>query len=200
MKFCRIRLQLVLLALLALSPAASPKDMKPRLAIKISAPQSVQLGSAVPLDVTITNTSTQMVTIFTDRFSVLERSLDFDVRDSEGAPVPETKYSKALKGTDQGLGPQVVVSGHIVQTTLKPGEDIRGRAELSKLFDWKPGTYTIRATRTDFDYGNIQSQQPRPDDADLRKPEATEQRAQSVPVPTSKGVVQSNAVTITIVP
>lgn len=148
------------------------KSAKPYFSVTISAPQAVKVGSAAILNIAVTNTSST-TTPFSSGYGEDqgEFGCDFSVLTAEGKPAPETRYMKAVEGKDQGPGPQLVISTRSLSTRLAPGESMKFRADLNKLFDLEPGKYTVQLSRFESAWEG--------------RPEA---------------VVKSNTITITVTP
>jgi hypothetical protein len=71
-----------------------------------------------------------------------ESTHQFDVRDSKGNAVPETKYYKQLHDP--------LTWHNFRRSILAPGESTKDEATLNKLYDLRdPGEYTVQARRTD---------------------------------------------------
>ena len=134
---------LILYSTLCLA-AAPPQDagVAP-LSIGISAPQdTVQSGSEVQIEVTITNTSDQNL-----RYRPLSwPDVKEDVRDSQGRPAPETAYGRELHA--RHIRP---TAGSFPGTRiLEPGDNVRYRYPLTVIYDLsRPDTYTVQVQRQD---------------------------------------------------
>lgn len=128
-----------------MSVPAFGKGAKPYFSVTISAPGSVKAGSAAIVNIAVTNTSSSTIAFSSGyREDQGEFGCDFSVVTSEGKPAPETRYMKAVKGKNQGPGSQLVISTKSLSTRLAPGEAMKFRADLNKLFDLQPGKYTVQ--------------------------------------------------------
>lgn len=133
---------------LLLSLTVSAEGAKPYFSVTISAPQSIKAGAEAIVNIAVTNTSNS-ATVFSDGHSEDqgEFECDFNVLTSEGKSAPETRYMKAVKGEDQGPGPQLVISTKSLSTRLAPGQALKFTADINKLFDLAPGKYTVQLSR-----------------------------------------------------
>jgi hypothetical protein len=130
---------------LTVSLTALAESTKPYFSVTISAPQRVKAGGAAIVSIAVTNTS-KSTTAFSSGFreDQGEFECDFNVLASDGKQAPETRYMKAIKGKDQGPGPQLVTNTKSLSTRLAPGEALKFSADLNKLFDLAPGKYTVQ--------------------------------------------------------
>jgi len=169
-------------ALLAMAFTGFAQNVEPPVSIVIRAPQNIKVGSTVKLDITMTNVSNRVVEGHFESAIRGELNYDIEVRDSKGKSAPETCYMKAVDGLDRGTCPDFILRTHkgIGEDSLKPGEAIKGSADLNELFDLQPGTYTIQASWFE----------KRPNYRASKKPGH----------PTGVVVAESNVVTVTIIP
>jgi hypothetical protein len=94
----------------------------------------------------MTNTSNDRIGFYVNAPSLGERAFDFDLIDADGRPARKTQYMKAARGEDQGPGPHYFITGSPSGcATLEPGETYEGSADLNKIFELNPGTYTVHA-------------------------------------------------------
>jgi hypothetical protein len=169
-------------ALFAITFPGLAQSAKPPVSIVISAPQAVRAGSKIKMDVTLTNVSNHGVIGYFEDVSHSEFNYDFDVRDSEGKPAPETRLMRAEKGLDPGPGPHIWITTHlgVGGYRVKPGESIKGSADLSELYNLQPGTYTVQLSWWENRARYRDPQKPRP--------------------PAGAVVAKSNTITVTITP
>lgn len=126
--------------------AATAQTTQPTISLTIKAEQDVvQAGSAVKVQITITNVSKQKIGVQRERNPGHgEIFHEFDIRDADGNPAPESNYQKRLRANPPFLS--------LVPTVLAPGESAKDEATLSKLYDLSlPGEYTVQARRYDND-------------------------------------------------
>jgi hypothetical protein len=128
--------------ILTVSLTATAESAKPYFSVTISAQQSVKASGAAIVNIAVTNMS-KSTTAFSSGFAG-EFERDFNVLASDGRQAPETRYMKAVKGQDQGPGPQLVINTRSLSTRLAPGEALKFSADLNKLFDLAPGKYTVQ--------------------------------------------------------
>jgi hypothetical protein len=159
------------------------QDLKPSFTISISAPNTVKAGSLARMDISLVNISNRTITLSTGNNTEGELNFDIDVRDSEGkraAPKPDAWP----------------LSGHLGYVNLKPGEKLKASADVGKLFDLKPGSYSVQVIRAE---GADRLVFPQQRQSDLRGPEAL-QPAQPQPVAPIGPAIKSNTITVTVVP
>jgi hypothetical protein len=114
----------------------------------------VTAGSDVIVNIVLTNTSESR-----DHFAeylVSRNAAEFDywidVRDEKGKAAPQTKYGIKLKG--DGVHPPAATTSNSFDLPFKPGEIVRPRIVVNKLFDLsQPGVYTIQVSRFDLESG-----------------------------------------------
>jgi hypothetical protein len=130
----------------------------------------------------MTNVSNRVVAGYFSESNHGEFNYDFDVRDSEGKSAPKTCYMKAEEGLDRGSCPDFITRTHkgIGDDLINPRESIKGSAELSELYDLKPGAYRVQLSWWEHRVRYRDPQKPRP--------------------PTGAVVVKSNTITVTITP
>ncbi len=179
---------LLLATALAATSTALGQDSKPSFSIFIAVPQTIKTGSSAILDITLTNTSNRAITLSTGTNSEGEMNFDIDVRDSEGkraAPRPEAWP----------------LSGHLGYVNLQPGEKLKVSANVGKLFDLRPGSYSVQVIRSE---GADRLVLPQQRQSDLRRSEvpqtAQPQSAQPQPVAPIGTAIKSNTITVTLVP
>lgn len=118
---------------------------QPAISLTIKAdPETVKAGSPVRIDITITNVSKQTIRVDRETIEAMgESTHQFDVRDSSGNPVPETRYYRQFKGDP-------LTWHNFRRSALAPGATTKDEATLTKLFDLSiPGEYTVQARRYD---------------------------------------------------
>ena len=110
------------------------------LSIKINAESStVRVGSSVLIDLSVTNLSRTDLNTGTSisELTGMDPNYLYDVRDRAGHEVAKRVYPH----------PELAV-GHAILGTLKPGESVTLKQEISRLFDLNhPGTYSIQVSR-----------------------------------------------------
>lgn len=192
-------LLLYIAVILTISSTVLSEGSKLSFAITIKAPQSVKAGSKAFVDVKVTNVSNHVVSFGLVDVTRGEFDFDFEVRDSQGNLASETKYARAVKGEDQGIGSRIVIMTQSAQPDLKPGETLQFRADLSELFDLKPGKYTVQLTRAEGAYLFSSSQQR--EDTDLKASHnVLHPPVLAVPSPKNNLQVKSNMISIAVVP
>jgi hypothetical protein len=102
------------------------------------------------LEIALTNISPQAINVAQGEILQDELDYDFDVRDAQTKPAPETKHLKAIKGEDQGPGPQTVIVSSFGYAQLKPHETLKSFVDLTQLFELSPGKYSVQVTRLDL--------------------------------------------------
>jgi hypothetical protein len=137
----------LLFVVVGLTGISVGQSIAPALAITITGPTIVKVGSRAKIDIVVTNQSNRTILYGSDSPGHGERNFIFDVRDSFGKPATKTQYFKAVTGEDQGPGPQIMILGKLVEFSLKPGGTVKDTANLSELFDLKPGKYTVQLSR-----------------------------------------------------
>jgi hypothetical protein len=105
---------------------------------------AVTTGDDVTIDVSLTNTSNQVVSeggMYKSGIE-LDSTLRFEVRDEHKKPVPLRTYP------NEELG-----AGSVRFRNFKPGETTTQHQRVSALYDMrKPGKYTIQVWRRNPDY------------------------------------------------
>jgi hypothetical protein len=118
-------------------------------------PPSVKLGSAITIEVTLTNTSNSDLLYNPGDFGE-----DVNVRDERGSALKATPEGEVFKGT--GDNHKVLPNGmYSFQTRgngngklliIKPKESAVRSLTIDGLFDFRsPGKYTVEVTRKDLD-------------------------------------------------
>lgn len=113
--------------------------------IRISAESStIVAGDDVTIDVSLTNTSSQIVSegAMYESGIELDSTLRFEILDEHGKPVPKRHYPhEELRG------------GNVRFRDSKPGETTTQHQRVSNLYDMrKPGKYTIQVWKRNPDY------------------------------------------------
>jgi hypothetical protein len=120
------------------------QEKEPQFSITISAPQTVKAGATVPLVIAVKNISTAQIGFLTDVSSALVFDFLFHVQDSDGKEPLETPYYQEAQGKD----PHTTVSSRLHKgNSLSPGETLKLNMDLTQLFDFRPGKYTIQLSR-----------------------------------------------------
>jgi hypothetical protein len=141
----------------SITPAQNAKSA---VANVINAPESAKVGSALKLEITMTNVSNRAVKGHFESILHGELNYDIEVRDTEGRLAPETCYMKAIRGSDRGTCPDFIIRTHkgAGEDSLEPNKELKGSANLNELFAFRPGVYTVQVSwfekRTP--YGNWQ--------------------------------------------
>jgi hypothetical protein len=119
---------------------ASPLAAQPKFSIRISpGTQLVRAGSAVIVNVSVTNNSNQDLNNSgsTNGMTGVDPNFQFAVRDKDGRAVPKKVYKH----------PELA-SGHSFNRTIKPGETMSEEQDISHLLDMThPGQYMIQVSR-----------------------------------------------------
>src|ERR1700740_1705112 len=168
--------------LLAITLTVIAQSAEPPVSITINAPQTVKVGSKIRLDVTMTSLSNHVVHGHFEDLAHGELNFDFDVHGSQGQPVPETCYMKAVEGADRGSCPEFIFRTHkgYADDLIKPGQAITASANLSELYELPPRTYTVQVSWFEGRNRYRNPQQTRP--------------------PNGPAVAQSNIVSIIVIP
>jgi hypothetical protein len=156
------KLALLISALFGFPYTGSSQTAKPSFSITITAPPAIKAGAEAKVEIEVKNISNHAITFGADDLSHSEKNFAFEVRDSAGKLAPETRYMKAVNGEEQGPGPQMVILNHLGSATLKPGETLKGTANLAELFELQPGQYTVQLWRAEGDHTIIDPAKPRP--------------------------------------
>jgi hypothetical protein len=140
-------LALVPLGVVALAGvlAIPAEPAEPAIALQIKAEQDiVPSGSPSRVDITIKNVSSQPVGVRRERAEGSgEISQEFDVRDSSGDPVPETRWGRRVRE-----GPPIISSS--ILSIVAPGETAKDEVVLNRVYDLSlAGQYTVQAKRFD---------------------------------------------------
>lgn len=137
--------------LTALPSVEFAQGAKTPFSISISAPEpSVRVGSAIRINATITNTTSEDAWISMTTGSRGEFDFTIDVNDGTGHVPVETEYFRAIKGKHGTSGPQLVVTYGGGPRLVKPGGSLTTAIQLDKLYDMsKPEKYAIQVGRPD---------------------------------------------------
>jgi hypothetical protein len=113
--------------------------------IEISAESStIVAGDDVTIDVSLTNTSDQIVSegaMYEGRFE-LDSTLRFEILDEHGKPVPKRHYPH-----------EELRTGSVRFRDLRPGDTMTQHQTVSRLYDMRnPGKYTIQVWKRNPDY------------------------------------------------
>jgi hypothetical protein len=132
-------LTIMLLFLLSFGQA---QEKQPSFSITISAPQTTKTGQPVRLDVTVTNISSNRITLEFARAMAFD--FLFSVQDSQGRAALETRKYQAIQGKD----PHTTIWARLyANKSLLPGETLQFNTDLTELFDLKPDEYTVQLSR-----------------------------------------------------
>lgn len=132
----------------------------------------VKSGTDVKLDIAIKNVSDRTIYLVS---TTAGRNMKIDVRDSEGKQVSETPYGLKVHGTDPKRVPFV---GSVFSAKL-PIESYSETLVLSKEYDLnKPDTYRVQVSRSDVMNGSTEGNMNA----------------------TRIGIVNSNTITVTVIP
>ena len=167
---------------------ASAQTTNAPFSITVGGPERIKGGSTATISITVKNVTKDLIGLgfFSDPTDA-KLMFAFDVRGADGRPAPETPFMK-----DKPL------EGRFGRVNLKPGETLQMSADLNKLFDLTPGTYTIQLSRGVDDY--ILLPPGRPEDTDLQKPQGV-QPDRRLPAPKKPGaIMRSNEIRLTVVP
>jgi hypothetical protein len=170
----------------------------PAFSIVITSPKSVKSGASALLDVSVTNNTNHKIAFGLEDVTRAEFNFDFEVRDSRGNLVPESRYMKAVKLEDQGPGPRMVVTTRVAQPDLKPGQTLTTQADLSKLFQLEPGTYSVQLSRAEGAHSFVLPQSR--EDTDLQPAKSASPAESLRPLPPMGMVAKSNKITIAVIP
>jgi len=140
----RLRWCLLAITPLALLSSGRAQEQQPSFSITISAPQAVKAGAPVPLYITVKNISGSRISIDMAMGGAVDFDFVFNAQDSEGKKAPETSFYKEVQGKD----PHIVRFARLhIPNLLAPGETLTFNTDLTRLFDFKPGKYTIQLNR-----------------------------------------------------
>lgn len=138
----RLRWFLLAITPLALLSVGLAQEKQPSFSLTISAPQTVKAGASVPSNITVKNISSSPI-IF-DFARAVAFDFLFNVQNSEGKEPAETHQYQLIQGKDPHT---FVHATSYIQKRLAPGETLKINMDITELFDFKPGTYTIQLSR-----------------------------------------------------
>ena len=143
----RLRWCLLAVTPLALLLLAQAQEKQPPFSIAISASQAVKAGSTVWLGIAVKNISGSRIDM--EMASGVNFNFLFSVRDLEGKKAPETPLYEAIQGEEPHTSPHISVFprwSHL-PTWLSPDETLYFNTDVGRLFELKPGKYTIQLGR-----------------------------------------------------
>jgi hypothetical protein len=84
---------------------------------------------------------------------------------------------------------------------LEPKETLKETADISQVFDLKPGVYTVKVWRPDFHEVGPPVITSHPEDSDLKKPIDPHAVSAAIPPPPKpKAIAKSNTITVEVAP
>jgi hypothetical protein len=114
-------------------------------------PSNAKAGSNFVAEVDLTNNTKRRIGIDVCLGKRVECNFDIDIQDGQGNEALETRYLKAVRGEPTGF-PLLLSAPSIAGQSVEPGETIKFVSDLPELFYlWRPGTYTVRVSRSDND-------------------------------------------------
>ena len=131
-----------LISLAGILVSSAAQTSQPTFSVTIAAAQGpFQAGSPIKIDITIKNVSDHEIRVEREAIqSMGESTHEFDVRDSNGNPVPETRYYRRFKDP--------LTWHNYRRSILAPGGTAKDEVTLNKLYDLSiPGEYTVQARR-----------------------------------------------------
>jgi len=110
---------------------------------------SVREGSEIAIDIDLKNTQDHDILMWREKGGEMgEFNYIVHILNQKGEQPPETKYHRAVRG--KGNPDQVIiVTNAPMPFYVKPGEILKDKVDLSKLFELSPGKYTVQAERLD---------------------------------------------------
>jgi len=123
------------------SPAGDPSTAS--ISVSINSPRTgIPLGSAIPLELTVTNISAQDIRLSIPRDAIPEVHYSVDLRTADGQPVPITDLYRNMRVPVTGKGNELRLLG--------PGQSFRQDVILNYLYKLDgPGNYTARLSWPD---------------------------------------------------
>ena len=155
----RLRWCLLAITPLVLLSIGRAQEKHPPFSVDINSFQHFKVGSTVPLVIHVKNISSSPIDLgLTKAFAF---DFLFSVRDSEGEEPAQTPYYQAVQGKEEHKNPHLTVIPRwsSLPTSLSPGETLTLYADLARLFDFKPGKYTVQLSRPDR-HGSVWLQLP----------------------------------------
>ncbi len=132
------------------SGAGSAQSPRPRYSIAVSAEKAtVRTGSELRLKIVQKNTTDkdQPFWIEGNPESHGEYLYLIDVRQSDGKEAPRSKYFRGVRDDAGNFRGGIALSGGLIN--VKPGAAITSSIDLNKLYDLKPGRYTVQVYQND---------------------------------------------------
>jgi hypothetical protein len=156
----RLRWCLLAVTPLALLSSGRTQEKQPPFSITISASQAVKAGSAVWLGIAVKNISGSRIDM--EMASGVNFNFLFSVRHLEGNKAPETPLYDAIQGKEPHTSPHISVSPRWsrLPTWLSPGETLYFNTDVDRLFELKPGKYTIQLSRPQGPGAAVEVQRP----------------------------------------
>jgi hypothetical protein len=142
--------------------AQSPQSGPPAsFSVSLSTTQpAVKAGSELKISVVLTNLSNQDLDLTWDGASRAEFDYTILVSDRDGHEPPDTQYLRAVRGKDSSNPDgktQLVVLPSSGLRQVKPGGTLTDSIYLDKLYDLKPGKYTVQVERIDDSHKTVKS-------------------------------------------
>ena len=133
--------------------ASSGAASKPSFTLSVTASDNdIKIGAAVQVDVTMKNISSQTIEVWRNALGQEGLVYEMNVTDERGAAPLDTKFGKDIKGLKDPafLTPDTPIHMSGGWVTLKPGETLTDRLNISKLYNLaQPGKFAIQVRRFD---------------------------------------------------
>jgi hypothetical protein len=148
-------LVLVLMALPVQQSAQSvPQSSSASFSVTLKMSQTVvHLGSEIKIEAVLTNQSNHEKWFGIDGGGLRgEFTYEIGTLDHEGHEPSKTQYFHAVRGEDSPSPDgktQLVLTRRMTQRPVKPGDSLTEFISFNKLYDLKPGTYTVQVERAD---------------------------------------------------
>jgi hypothetical protein len=120
--------------------------------LMIQAPSTVfKIGAPVELRIILKNTSDHEIQIWRNALGQEGLVYKLDVKDEHGKVPPTTKFKESLKGLENPayLTPQTPIKISGAWVPLKPGNTLTDPINVSRLYDLRPGRYSLQVQRLD---------------------------------------------------
>jgi hypothetical protein len=120
----------------------------------------VKVGSEVKISIVLTNLFDQEMFVTWDNGNRGELDYMISVLDRDGHEPLETKYFRAARGKDSadpGETTALVIAPSSGSRQVKAGGTLTDSIYLNKLYDLKPGKYTVQVERIDDSHRTVKS-------------------------------------------
>jgi hypothetical protein len=141
---------LFVISLVACAALCDQNKAKPCTITIAAAPGAVRSGAELRLQITMTNTSSEDITVpLVSRPDQADFHYELEVMNEKGQQAPQTAYGRMLKRD---------LAGSFGFSVAKPGETVKEELVVTKLYDITvPGKYTLQITGHWKDLGLVKS-------------------------------------------